>query len=249
MAHRFYDVDVRTDRGRGEDSPGAMAERAEELGFTGFVVADTVQGPEDVERAQEAVDALDTPLDTPLDVRVGARIRAQDGSDLKDQLRAVRDRVDVVIAHGGSVEVNRAATGDTRVDVLAHPERGRKDPGIDHVMAKQAAENRVALGLTLRPLLHASRRDRAHRLSNLRELVRLATHFDAPMITVSGARSVMELRAPRELAAFPGILGMERGESFSTVGEIPRRILARADRVNDERTVRPGVVVEGEGDG
>lgn len=241
MAHQFYDVDVRTDRGKGEDSPGTMAERAETLGFTGIILADTVQGAEDMERTQEAVDALDTPLD----IRVGARIRAQTGSDLKEQLRAVRDHADAVVVHGGNPDVNRAATGDTRVDMLAHPGRGRKDAGIDHVMAKQAAENRVALGITLRPLLHATRRERAHHLSNLRELVRLAQHFDTPVTVGSGARTRLELRAPRELAAVPSILGMAKKASFSTVTDVPQRFLARADRVNDESTVRPGVAIEG----
>jgi len=247
MAKQFYDLDIQTALSSGYDSAEAMAARAEALGFDGIVIADYVQDTDDVQAVQDAVTAVDTDLD----VRVGAKLRPDDGQDLTEMLQWVRDRVDVIVVNGGDVSVNRAACGDTRVDVLAHPALKRKDPGVDHTMMKQAAENRVAIALTVRQLLEHRDKIRSHILSHMREQVRLAQQFDTRIVAASGATQISELRAPRELAAFPRILGMAQEQGLATVATIPRKIVARTDRVNDDGTVQPGVrtVDEGDGDG
>ncbi|MFB6076646.1 MAG: RNase P subunit p30 family protein [Candidatus Nanohaloarchaea archaeon] len=136
------------------------------------------------------------------------------------------------------------------MDVLSHPELGRTDAGIDHVMAEQAADNRVAIAITLRRLLTVAGKDRSHILSHMRRNIRLAQEFDAPVIATSGATAAIRMRAPRELAAFPRVLGMDIGPGFDTVSTVPRRILERADRVMSDEFVRPGVeMVEGDPDG
>lgn len=243
MARRFFDLDMQSARSAGADSIQAMAERAERLGFDAIAVADYVTAPDDP--AQFAVPDVDADIA----VRTGAMLKPESAGDLKELVRGVREEVDVLAVHGGDAAVNRAATGDTRVDVLAHPELNRTDSGLDHVMVQQAADNRVAVQVSLRRLLETRGKVRAHILSHLRRNVRLCQHVGAPVIASSGAQSVHQLRAPRELAAFPRILGMDLEEAFATVSDVPRAILDRADRVNDDATVRPGVTVEREGGG
>lgn len=237
MDRQFYDVDVQTALSSGDHSVSAMVQRAERLGFDGLVISDYIQETDDVTAIRDAVDDVDTTLD----VRVGSRLRPEDGGTLKDMLQQVRDAVDVVVVHGGDISVNRAACGDTRVDVLAHPELQRKDPGTDHVMMKQAAENRVAIEINLRQLLEHRGKIRSHILSHMRENVRLAQKFDTPVVAASGANTADYLRAPRELAAFPRMIGMDLEQSLETVSTVPRRMLQRTDRVNDDSTVQPGV--------
>ncbi len=237
MPRRFYDLSVRSHAGNGTDTVAALAERAASLGFDGIAVTDPAP-PETVD------------VDADITVRPGARLDVDTPGELQERLAAVRDEVDVVAVAGGDATVNRAATEDTRVDVLLHPSRGRTDAGLDHVITAQAGDNGVALGLCMRRLLEATGRDRVHRLRHWRELVRLADAVDAPVVAVSDAAAVEQLRAPRELAAFPRLLGMDLQESFAAVSGTPGRVLARADRVRDGAQVRPGVeLVEGDAGG
>ncbi|MDY6769822.1 MAG: RNase P subunit p30 family protein [Candidatus Nanohaloarchaea archaeon] len=243
MDRRFYDLDIQSDVSAGEDSVAALADRAATLGFDGIGIADYAAEREDVQRLATEIDAADADID----IHLGAKLKPGDPEELGDMLRQVRDRVEVVVVHGGDADVNRAATGDARVDVLAHPEKGRTDAGLDHVMVKQAAENRVAVQLNLAQLLGTYGKVRAHVLSHMRRNLRLCQHFDAPVIVSSGASSVWGLRAPRELAAVSRVLGMELEDGFDTVSRVPRRIIDRAEQVTRDGFVRPGVeVVSGE---
>lgn len=237
MGQQFYELDVQTARSSGDDNITAMAERAKQLGFSGITVADYVATTDDVEDVRQEVSQAAAPLD----VRVGAKLRPEDPGDLKDMLREIRDHVDVVVVHGGDVAINKTACGDTRVDVLAHPELRRKDSGLDHVAIKQAAENKVAIELNIRQLLETYGKVRSYILEHMRENVRLCDKFNTRMVTSSGATNKDQLRAPRELAAFPRILGMDLNNSLKTVADTPKAILRRADERNDESFVRPGV--------
>lgn len=237
MDRSFYELDVQTALSAGHDGVTDMVGRAEHLGFSGVAITDYVANADDINDIRDAV----SDVDSAMDVRVGARLRPEDGGDLKAMVRDIRDQVDVLVVHGGDVSVNRAACGDTRVDVLAHPGLQRKDSGIDHVMAKQATENRVSVQLNVRQLLEARGKIRSHVLKHMRRNIRLCQKFGTPIITSSGAQSVHQLRGPRDLASIPRILGMDLGESFDTVSDNPNRILERADRVTSDETVQPGV--------
>ncbi len=237
MDRKFYELCMQTTLSAGRDPVVEMVQRAEDLGFSGVAITDYVAEKHDVGDITDAV----ADISTNMDVRVGAKLRPDDGDALKRQVQQIRDEVDVLVVHGGDVSVNRAACGDTRVDVLAHPELGRKDSGLDHVMAKQAAENRVAVQLNVRQLLETRGKVRSHVLSHMRRNIRLCKKFGAPIITSSGAQNIHQLRGPRDLASIPRILGMDLKPGFRTVSEIPKQILDRADRVTSEETVQPGV--------
>jgi len=243
MDRRFYDLDIQSDVSSGEDSVEELAERAERLGFDAIAVSDYAAEEDDVERLAREIENAETPLD----VHLGAKLKPEDPGDLKDMLNRFREKVEVVVVHGGDAEVNRAAAADSRVDVLAHPERDRTDPGIDHAMAREAADNRVAVQINISRLLGTYGKVRAHVLSHMRRNVRLCQALGAPVIASSGAGTVHGLRAPRELAAFPRVLGMGVEESFDTVSKVPRKVVERAEKVTSEGFVSPGVEVVEDG--
>lgn len=239
MPQQFYDIDVQTMHSSGEHTVAEIVQRAARLGLSGIAITDYVQDPEELEPIRTDVDAAQQEYD--IDVRLGAKIKAADPQDMNDNIRGLREHVDVLVVHGGGVAVNKAAVTDTRVDVLAHPALERKDSGLDHVAVKNAADNRVSIALTVRQLLETREKVRSHVLAHMRRNVRLAQKFDAPVITASGATTKQYLRAGRDLAAFPRILGMDLKHSVATVANVPQQILERADTVNDEHTVQPGV--------
>ncbi|MFB6166983.1 MAG: ribonuclease P protein component 3 [Candidatus Nanohaloarchaea archaeon] len=245
MDREFYDLDIQSEFSSGDDSVEELAERAERLGFSGIAVSDYAAELEDLEEPRSSIREADTGID----LHLGVKLRPGDPEELGDMLQVFREETEVVVVHGGDADVNRAATGDTRVDILSHPDMERKDSGLDHVMAKQAAENNVAIEVNIRQLLETYGKVRSHVLSHMRRNMMLCQEFGAPVLASSGATSLHHLRAPRELAAFPQVLGMEVGESFETVSDVPRRILRRAERVTSEDFIRPGVTKAGEGDG
>ncbi len=135
------------------------------------------------------------------------------------------------MVHGGDYEVNRAACENPLVDVLCHPELGRKDSGLDHVCLNAAAENRVAIEINFREILESYKRKRVYILSGMKKNVRLARKYGVKVATASGAVGRYGLRSGRELAAITHILGLELGDAINSVSAVPEEII----RINREK--------------
>lgn len=169
-------------------------------------------------------------------------LEASDWGELKQKIKEDRDDADVLVFKGGNVELNRKAAEDTRVDVLIHPEKGRKDSGIDHVIAEAAAENKVAIGFDLQQLMKDNKQQ-THTLTAWRKNLQLCEKYETSYIVTSGAREEFDLRAPRELAAIIKSLDFKGNRAVSYY---PEKILKRAEKVNEDGFIRPGEVVDNE---
>lgn len=167
-------------------------------------------------------------------------LEADDWGELKRKIRSKRELADVLVFKGGDEELNRKAASDSRIDVLLHPEKDRKDSGINHVIAEEAAENRVAIGFDLQQLMK-SEKQQTHVLKHWRRNLKLCEKYDTPYIITSGARQKHDLRAPRDLKSVISSLGFEPGVA---VKDHPRKILERSGAVDSEGFVRPGTEVE-----
>ncbi len=163
-------------------------------------------------------------------------LEASDWGELKNKIKENRDSADVLVFKGGNVELNRKVAEESRVDVLLHPEKGRKDSGIDHVIAEEAAKNNVAIGFDLQELMK-NEKQQTHALTAWRKNLRLCKKYDTPYIMTSGAREKLDLRAPRELAAIIKSLGFKGNQAVSTY---PEEILERAEKVNESGFISPG---------
>lgn len=218
-------------RPEGDSTVARLALTAAEYGFEGVVVRNHGDRPANYDR--------ETIADTyGVDVVDGVEIRAEDPSRASGFVGNHRDRRTLVAVHGGDPEMNRFAVEQPAVDVLAHPLAGDRD--VDHVTVETAAENGVHLEWSLRPVLRAQGGERVEALAAQRKLRELIEEFDAPYVVSADARSHLQLRAPRELAAVGEAVGcsqawIERG--LGAWGEIATR--------NRERTsnsfVEPGV--------
>lgn len=164
-------------------------------------------------------------------------LEAKDWGELKRKIREEREKADVLVFEGGDKELNRKASQEPRLDIILSPEKGGRDSGIDHVTAKEAAENNVAIGFSLRSLQKEGKR-RSQNLSNWRKNLKLCKKFGAPSIITTEASSVYDLRSPRDLASIIDSIGFEGQEMVS---QNPREILKRSEKVNSEGFIRPGV--------
>jgi ribonuclease P/MRP protein subunit RPP1 len=152
-------------------------------------------------------------------------IKASNQNDLNSIIPKVRNKFEVVMVHGGDYDINRAACENSAVDVLCHPELGRKDSGLDHICIKSAQENNVAVEINFHEILGSSKKNRTYALSAMKRNVDLCRKYGAPVITTSGAVTKWGLRPGRDLSAILNILGMELGNAIDSTSVIPENIV------------------------
>ncbi len=165
----------------------------------------------------------------------GIEIVADKISGLKKKIEIYRPKVDVLLVHGGDPKINRAAVENSEVDILAHPSHY-----FNHVLAKFAAENEVAIEFNLDEIIYTRGVPRVRALSAFQRNLKIARKFDVSMTITSGARSQYDLRAPRELIALAGLFGMSESEAVGALSETPWNIVTR-----NRKKKRPGYVMDG----
>lgn len=232
MAKRkFYDFGVHP-APEGENSPEELAALAKHLGYSGLAF---------VPHSDKLSSGLPSvPSEGNFEIIKGVELKEENPSKLHGLIGMFRKKVDVLAVHGGSEKINRAAVENSSVDILNHPspEKGR---GLNQVLAKAAGENEVAIGLSLAALLYSRGFRRVHLLSDYRATLELARKYDVPLLLSSDAMSCFDLRAPREMAAFAELFGMEEDEALDAISTVPEKVLAR--NRPSAGYVRPGVEV------
>lgn len=210
----FYDLHVHTYLSIGENTIEEMAEFAKRLGFSGIGIAQYYPGK--IEKLPKIED-----IDL---VSVGV-IKSDNPNEMNSMAKKIRNRVEILMVHGGNYDINRAACENSSIDVLAHPELGRKDSGLDHICVKTAAENDVAIEINFREILESYKKNKIYVMSAINKNIKLCKKYGAKMITTSSAISKWGMRSGRELAAAANILGLELGEAIETTSTIPEEII------------------------
>jgi ribonuclease P/MRP protein subunit RPP1 len=144
----------------------------------------------------------------------------------------------LVVVRGGTNALNRFAVEQARVDVLSRPFDGEGE--VNHVLAKAARDNAVAVEVNLGPVLRATGGHRVRHLRGLRRLKRVLDHYDAPYVVSANPESHLQLRAPRELAAVGEEVGL--GDEWIRDGLAAwGRLAERNRRRSSESFIAPGV--------
>jgi len=156
--------------------------------------------------------------------RTGIEISAKNKSKLKSSI-SNSSNFDYVVINGGDEHINRLATSDKRVDILAHPDAGRKDPGVDSFVAEQAHKNGVAIEVNLRNLVLTKGNRRVNALKNVARTLKLSRKYGFDIIVTSGAKSRLELRSGDGVFQLLKLLGFEEVEAEAAMVFVPQRIL------------------------
>ncbi len=177
-------------------------------------------------RNHSDADEAEVPDETHVPVYEGVEVRANNVEGLHEEVRRYED-ADIVAVHGGDEAINRAAI-DAGVDLIAHPSRGR-GRSFDHVLARKAADEGVAVELSLASVLRSSGGERVGAIRDIHELLMLSRKYGTPFVVSADPRDHLELRAPRELRAVARLVGVEDDEFGRATTETPERILADND--------------------
>ncbi|WP_435333171.1 RNase P subunit p30 family protein [Haloarchaeobius sp. TZWWS8] len=215
----------------GEATVSRLAHTAAEYGYDGIVVRNhgDARADYDHERIAEEYD---------IDVVPALEIRADNPSQASGYVGNYRRQYPLLLCHGGTVQLNRFAVENERIDVLAHPMRREGD--FNHVLAKAAVEHGVRVEFNFRNVLRLTGGGRVQTLRSLRKLRELVEKFDVPYVVSGDPESHLELRASRELAALGEHVGFSADQIREGLAEWGR--LADRNRERDsEGFIEPGV--------
>ncbi len=212
---KAFDLHVHTNQSIGENSLEDVIDFAKRLGWSGVAVCDVFENEDKLIKQKLLIDELRPKHD--IDIAHGVEIRTDDANKIKPIVQKLRKNVELIIVRGGDLALNRAALETPEVDILSHPEFQRNDSGVDHVLAKLAADNQVCIELNFREALYSFRKSRAHILTHMRRNVALSKKFGFPVVVTSGAYSKWEMRGARELAAFGTMVGLELENAMNAV--------------------------------
>jgi ribonuclease P/MRP protein subunit RPP1 len=154
--------------------------------------------------------AFDTPSATHGDVEVrrGLFIQNAGMKDVIAQVKRVNDPITVVSVRAGDAGFNRGVVGLRGVHILRGVHAAEKN-AFDHVTAKMAADNRVAVDIDLSCLISARGIARQKAIQRYRDVMVLEQRFEFPLTLSTYARSVLDLRAVREVSGICTLLGMD----------------------------------------
>jgi len=239
VLHKYVDMHVHTRHSIGAESVEEIVRFAKDLELDTVCLMVHAKTREDLKKLRDDVSGANPDIN----ILIGAEVVADNVQVLRNAIASLRPEADIIAVHGGILKINRAAVEDPRVDLLTHPERNRKDPGMDHVMARLAADNKVAIELNFRSFLHSYRKIRSHILTHMRTNVGLCRKYGAPVVISSGAETIWDLRSGRELSSIGHLCGMTVREAIEAVSDVPLALIEHAKQVKDKKFVMPGVEV------
>ncbi len=235
---KFYDLHVHSAFSEGKSSLKELAEMAKTLGYKGICFSAYYK-----DRNQQTI--LQTEIEkikqqTGIEIFLGFEARS-----VKElQLLAKRRReFDILLVRGGNLRLNRKACETPEVDILTHPEYERNDSGFNHILAKLARKNEVAIEINFREVLNSSKKTRSLILKNIQQNVKIAKKYKVPIIISSGAISHWELKAPEVLISFGCLVGLELKEAKETLSKIPEKIIKKIEERKNKEWIMPGVKV------
>ena len=208
-----YDLHVHTTLSIGENTIEEMAEMGKRLGLSGIGIVQYYPS------IRELPDVDD------IDLISSVMLKPSKPEELNRLAEKARERSEVLMVHGGDYDVNRAACENSMIDVLCHPELGRKDSGLDHICTRAAHDNNVAIEVNFRLVLESYKRNRIYILSALKKNIELCRKYDVKIVTSSSAVTKWGMRSARELASIAHLLGLELGKSIETTSTIPDMIV------------------------
>ena len=174
-------------------------------------------------KALEFKQELEDNLDECIAFDYTLEIKSNNINEIKKIVRKFRKNASCISVVGGDLKVNRAAVENVQVDVLSRPYLKRFDSGLNHVLAKEARKNNVAVELCFRDVLRSYLSHRSKVISNFKDTYTLYRKFDFPLILSSGAESVFDVRTTLDFAAVfrqTGLTDLEIEKSFRTSREI-----------------------------
>ena len=162
-------------------------------------------------------------LASEIDIDYTLEIKSNNINEIRNIVNKFRNNSSCISVIGGDLKVNRATLENIKIDVLSRPYLRRYDAGINHVLAKEAVKNNVAIELCFNDVLRTYRSHRSKVISNFNDIFTLYRKYDFPLILSSRAESVFDIKTPYDFIAFfkqAGLSDEEIEKSFESSANI-----------------------------
>jgi ribonuclease P/MRP protein subunit RPP1 len=234
----FYDLHVHSAFSEGESSIEQLASMANELGYRGICFSEYFKNEVQIKKLCTEINKVKQKVG--IEIFLGFEARSPKELFM---LKERRKMFDVLLVGGGDLQLNREAAETPEVDILTHPELGRQDSGMNHVMMKLARKNNVAIEINFRNILIESKNSRSKLLGRIQNNIKLAKKFKVPIILCSGAVSHFEMRDPHVMISMATQLGLDLKPAKDALSKIPEKILKQVVERRDINWILPGVKV------
>ena len=231
---KFYDLNL---RGQNYDNDLALVKEANKFGWDylnlnyshdNFEKALEYKG--DLNEELSAVDFNQTYRNKKTnfkhaEISMGINILNANSNEIRKIINKYRNKSNYISCLGGDLKVNRSVCENRRIDVLSRPYYKRKDSGMNHVLAKEAQRNNVAIELCFRDILNNRLKYRARVISSFKEIMMFHRKFKFPLILTTDSKSIYHVRSTRDIAAFFKSVGFSDEEIYNGFYYYPKKIV------------------------
>lgn len=175
----------------GDASVRRLALEAVALGFDSIIAADAPSG-----------------MHAGVEVRSGLFIRDVPVRDVISAVKRSKDPGRVISVNAANNSFNRAVIGIKGVHILRGIQSADKT-AFDHVTAKMAADNRVAVDIDLSSVILGRSVARQRAIHRYMDIMVLEQRFEFPITLSTHARSLLDMRNVRDIAGLCSLIGMD----------------------------------------
>ncbi len=177
----------------------------------------------DFQNALNLKEDMEDNLGDAIDFDYTLEIRSTNINEIRKSVNKFRNKALCISVVGGDLKVNRAVLENIKIDVLSRPYLKRYDSGLNHILAKEAVNNNVAVELCFKDILRTYLTPRAKVISNFRDIYTLYRKFEFPLILSSGAESVFDIKTTHDFISVfkqTGLSDEDIDKSFKTAENI-----------------------------
>ena len=190
--------------------------RASELGIPTVIVAQAFASAEKIGGLREKSEGLETEFKF---------CHVFQGTDA-NEFNKFRGKADLLCVRGGSVPANKFGVTHRDSAFLLEPCTFGQN-AFDAGTARTSAKNKKPIAFTFSQFLEARPLQQSFLFQNAFLASKLIRHYRAEAVFFSGARTVSEMRSPKNLCAFAQLLGFDELQARKACLESPKEIFGR----------------------
>lgn len=233
----FFDLNI---KGGSFENNLKLAKQASEYGWNHINFS---YNQNDYSNALEFKNELTDGLVEDISIDYTLEIKSENINEIRKTANKFRNKSSCISVVGGDLKVNRTTLENVKIDILSRPYLKNYDGGINHILAKEAVKNNVAIELCFNDVLKSYLSHRAKVISNFKDIYTLYRKYDFPLVLSSRAESIFDIRTAHDFIAFfkqTGLSDEEISKSFNTSSDIlefnlnrDKMILKGVRRVDD----------------